>query len=219
MVAYLALHNDYSEDFVFRTDLDEARCGEICVDRLLRGDRGHFGPYEHVSLTLALRADHNTIMQLRTHRLGSFDVQSMRYTGDRLEKVANGDLAPEDVFYVRPPGKYHDRQGDPYTWTQDDVDESLALAMSSAMDYARLRRQGVSEEHARGVLITSYFQNAIVTFNLRGWLHLLEMRLKADAQYEMRCLMDLVALQIQRWVPETYQWWAEHRRNKARLAP
>lgn len=219
MVAYLALHNDYSEDFVCKTDLDEARCGEICVERLLRGDRGHFGPYEHVTLTLALRADHNTIMQLRTHRLGSFDVQSQRYSGKRIEQVASGDLAPEEVFYVRPPGKYHDRQGDPYEWTEDDVEESLALAMSSAMDYARLREQGVSEEQARGSLITSYYQNAIVTFNLRGWLHLLEIRLKADAQLEMRWLMELIALQVRRWAPETYQWWSEHRRNKARLAP
>lgn len=219
MVAYIALHNDYSEDFSPTTELDESRCGEICVERLLRGNRGHWGPLEHASLTLMLRADHNTIMQLRTHRIASFDVQSMRYSGARVEKVARGELPPEDVFYVRPPGKYRDRQGDPYEWTQDDVEESLAIAVSSAMDYAGLRAKGVSEEHARSVLITTYYQNAVATFNLRGWLHLLDIRLKADAQDEIRLLMDLVALEVQRWAPEVYGWWSLHRRAKAILAP
>lgn len=218
-VAFIALHNDYAEAFSPATTLDEAQCGDICVERLLKGNRGHFGPAEHAYMTLIMQADHNTIMQLRTHRLGSFDVQSMRYTGKRIEKVANGELQPEDVFYVRPPGKYRDRQGDPYVWTQEDADDQLALAVSSAMDYARLREKGVSEEQARGVLMTSYFQNAVVSFNLRGWLHLLDIRLKSDAQFEIRSLMELVALQVQRWAPEVYGWWAQHRRGKAILAP
>ena len=217
--AYIALHNDYAEDFTPSTSIPEDRCGEIAVERLLQGDRGHWGPAEHLSLTLAIQADHNTIMQLRTHRLGSFDVQSMRYTGSRIEKVANCELQPEEVFYVRPPGNYRDRQGDPYAWTQEQVDECLAIALSSAMDYTRLREQGVSEEHARGVLITSYFQNAVVTFNARGWLHLLDIRLKADAQWEMRCLMEMVEREVQRWIPEIHAWWAQNRRGKARLAP
>lgn len=175
---------------------------------------------EHPQLTLALKADHNTIMQLRTHRVGvSFDVQSMRYSGKRIEKVAAGELPIEEVFYVRPPGKYRDRQGDPYEWTEDDAEESSAMAFSSAIDYWRLRERGVSEEHARGVLITNYFQNAIVSGNLRSWLHLLDVRLKSDAQFEIRCLMELVCGQVQRWVPEIYAWYAENRRSKALLAP
>jgi len=217
---YIALHNDYSEDFVCSTSLPEDRAGEIAVERLLKGGKGHFGPLEHPQLSLALKADHNTLMQLRTHRVGiSFDVQSMRYSGQRIEKVAAGEIPIEQVFYVRPPGKYRDRQGDPYEWTDDDVEESLAMSLSSAIDYARLRERGVAEEHARGVLITNYYQNAVVSANLRTWLHLLDVRLKADAQFEIRCLMELVAAQVQRWVPEIYAWYSEHRRSKALLAP
>lgn len=217
---YIALHNDYSEDFVCSTSLPEDRAGEIAVERLLKGGKGHFGPLEHPQLSLALKADHNTLMQLRTHRVGiSFDIQSMRYSGQRIEKVAAGEIPIEQVFYVRPPGKYRDRQGDPYEWTDDDVEESLAMSLSSAIDYARLRERGVAEEHARGVLITNYYQNAVVSANLRTWLHLLDVRLKADAQFEIRCLMELVAAQVQRWVPEIYAWYSEHRRSKALLAP
>lgn len=217
---YIALHNDYAENFCPCTGLSEDRCGEIAVDRLLKGGKGHWGPLEGPQMTLAIQVDHNTLMQLRTHRVGtSFDVQSMRYSGKRIEHAAAGDIPIEDVFYVRPPGKYRDRQGDPYEWTQDDVEESYAIALSSALDYARLREKGVAEEHARGVLITSYFQNAVISANLRAWLHLLDVRHKADAQWEIRALMGLIALQVQRWVPEVYEWYASNRLGKAILAP
>jgi thymidylate synthase (FAD) len=219
-VIYAALHTDYAEEFCPATDLPEDRCGAIVVERLLAGGRGHYGPLEHPSLTLALRADHNTLVQLRTHRVGlSFDVQSMRYSGRRVEAVADGTLPVEEVFYIRPPGTYRDRQGDPYTWSDADVEEARSIALSSALDYQRLREQGVAEEQARFALITSYLQNAVVTGNLRAWLHLLDVRLKADAQLEIRQLMELVAAQVQRWVPETYAWWQSHRKGKALLAP
>lgn len=174
---------------------------------------------EHPSLTLALRADHNTIVQLRTHRISSWDVQSMRYSGKRIEQVARRELPVEDVFYVRPPGTYWDRQGDKYEWNDSDAEEALAIAFSSAIDYTRLRERGVSEEQARSVLVTSYYQNAVATFSLRGWLHLLDVRLKADAQLEARQLMELIAAEVQRWAPEVYSWWASHRKGKAILAP
>lgn len=219
-VAYVALHTDYSEAYAPTTDLPEDRCGQIVVERLLKGNRGHYGPLEHPSLTLAICADHNTIVQMRTHRIGmSFDVQSMRYTGDRIVRVARRELQPEDVFYIRPPGAYQDRQGSRYDWTEEDVEESLAMALSSSIDYARLRERGVAEEQARQVLITSYYQNAVVTGNLRSWLHMLDVRLKHDAQYEIRALMELIATEVQRWAPEVYDWWSSHRKGKAILAP
>lgn len=218
--AYLALHCDYSEDLVVSTNLPEDECGNIAVNRLLKGNKGHYGVLEHSHLTLSIKADHNTMMQLRTHRVGlSFDYQSLRYSGKRIIKCAAGSIPVEDVFYIRPAGKYRDRQGDPYEWTDDDVDECRALALSSAHDYARLRERGASEEHARQYLITTYFQNGIVTGNIRSWMHLLDVRLKADAQLEIRILMELVAGQLQRWVPEIFAWWQQNRRGKGLLAP
>ena len=47
-VIYAALHQDYSEGFVFDEQDNwpsEAKCGEIIVKRLLAGDRGHYGCY------------------------------------------------------------------------------------------------------------------------------------------------------------------------------
>lgn len=218
-LAYVALHNDYSETFEPEAPFAEDKCGQVVVDRLLAGGRGHWGPLEHASLSLLIRADHPTIMQLRTHRLASFDVQSMRYTGKRIEEVARLERPVEDVFYCRPPGLYRDRKGAKYDFTEADREEFLAICLSSAIDYLRMRDNGMSEEHARGVLVNSYYQNALVTANLRSWLHILDMRLKADAQLEIRMVMDMVAEHVKDWAPAVYEYWQSHRKGKALLAP
>ncbi len=219
-LAYVALHADYSEEPFPKTDLPEDEAGRIVVERLLKGGRGHWGPLEHPSLSLMIQADHNTMMQLRTHRVGcTFDYQSMRYTGKRISKVANHEIPPEDVFYVRPPGKYTDRQGKKYEWTQDMYDEQLAMCFSSAIDYDSLRQMGASEEHARSVLATGYLQHGLITGSLRFWLHLLDVRAKADAQLEIRQVMQGIELEVHRWVPEVWTWYQQHRLQKAQLAP
>jgi thymidylate synthase (FAD) len=217
---YLALHNDYAEDFHPDTTLPEDRCGQIAVKRLLEGKRGHWGPAEHPTLSLLLQVDHNTMVQLRTHRVGlTFDVQSQRYSGVRIERVARGEIPIEEVFYIRPPGVYRDRQGDSYEWSESQVKRLRQLYLNAAQDYADLRAEGVSEEHARYVLPTSYFQNVLLTGNARSWLHLFDVRLKADAQDEIRWAMELAEACYSDWVPEIHAAWAAERRGKAILAP
>ena len=218
-LAYLALHTDYSEGFVTSTDLLEDACGDVVVKRLLRGGRGHWGPLEHPSMTLAIRADHNTIMQLRTHRIASFDVQSMRYTGDRIIDVARGDRPLEDVFYFRPSGSYIDREGRSYVHSDHHVHDEKVHTMACAQRYKQLVEEGRPPEHARNVLSTNYLQNAAITANLRSWLHLLEVRGKPNAQHEIRQIIELIERHVQRWVPEIFDWWHAQRRHKAILAP
>lgn len=216
---FLALHNDYTEDPEPTTDLPEDTCGEIAVRRLLKGDRGHYGPLEHAHLTVLLQADHDTMMQLRTHRIASFDLQSNRYTGQRFIDVATGDRKPETVFHFRPPGNYRDRQGDPYAWTMAD-NIKLRLAYCNAChQYRELRQAGISEEHARQVLPGAFLQHGTVTMNARSWLHVLDMRLKPDAQYEIRWAMDLLKDAVKGWIPEIAGWYETNRLGKGRLAP
>ena len=116
---FAAMHQDYFEGFV-ASDREqwpeEAKAGEICVKRLLAGERGHYGPLEHPQITLNVGwFPHSVMQQARTHRVGvSVDVQSMRYTGERISRAANGELELEEVFYLRPVGSYSDRQGKKY---------------------------------------------------------------------------------------------------------
>ena len=221
---YAGMHQDYSEGFVAddRKDWpDEQRAGEICVKRLLAGERGHYGPLEHAQIVLNVGwFPHSVMQQARTHRVGvSFDVQSMRYTGDRISKAAKRELELEEVFYLRPVGDYSDRQGKKYAYTADERAKDLTLCRAAAERYAEQLEAGFAEEHARGILPFDYRQHFVVSFSLRAFLHFLDLRAKLDAQQEIRELCDLMWPHLVAWAPEFAGWYEKSRLHKARLAP
>jgi thymidylate synthase (FAD) len=218
------MHQDYSEGFVWadRSNWpDETRAGEICVNRLLSGDRGHYGPLEHAQIVLNVGwFPHSVMQQARTHRVGvSFDVQSMRYTGDRIVRAANAQLDLEEVFYLRPTGDYNDRQGKKYTYTPAERLIDLELCRSAACRYRDLLAAGFAEEHARGILPFDYRQHFVVSFSLRAFLHFMDLRAKLDAQLEIRELCDLMWPHLVNWAPHFAEWYEKSRLHKARLAP
>jgi thymidylate synthase (FAD) len=221
---YAAMHQDYSEGFVAddrESWPDETRAGEICVKRLLAGERGHYGPLEHPSISLNVGwFPHSVMQQARTHRVGvSFDVQSMRYTGDRIRRAADGDLELEEVIYLRPVGDYSDRQGKRYTYSAEERALDLDLCRAAAERYRDLLNAGYAEEHARGILPFDYRQHFVVSFSLRAFLHFLDLRAKLDAQDEIRALCDLMWPHLQTWAPEIAGWYEKSRLHRARLAP
>ena len=221
---YAAMHQDYCEGFVAadRSEWpDEAKAGEICVKRLLAGERGHYGPLEHAQIVLNVGwFPHSVMQQARTHRVGvSFDVQSMRYTGDRIAKAAAGELDLEEVFYLRPVGDYSDRQGKKYPYTAEERAKDLEICRQAACRYRDLLTAGFAEEHARGILPFDYRQHFVVSFTLRAFLHFLDLRSKLDAQLEIRQLCDLMWPHLVDWAPQFADWYEKTRLHKARLAP
>ncbi|CAI8160114.1 MAG: Thymidylate synthase ThyX [Synechococcus sp. CC9902] len=221
---YAAMHQDYSEDFVAgnrESWPDETRAGEICIKRLVAGDRGHFGPFEHAQIMLNVGwFPHSVMQQARTHRVGvSFDVQSMRYTGERICRAADGELDLEEVFYLRPVGEYRARIGNKYAYTEEQRSIDLEHCQRSAERYRDLLRSGFSEEHARGILPFDYRQHFIASFSLRAFLHFMDLRAKQDAQLEIRQLCDLMWPHMEKWAPEFATWYEKNRLHKARLAP
>lgn len=226
-VIYAAMHQDYSESFVADTRQDwpdEAQAGEICVKRLLAGERGHYGPLEHVQIVLNVGwFPHSVMQQARAHRIGcSFDVQSFRYTGNRICRAADINTVDEleKVFYLRPVGFYHDRQGKRYEYTESDRLADIGYCSAAAWRYWRLvKDKGHAEEHARGILLFDVRQHFVVSFTLRAFLHFLDLRAKKDAQDEIRQLCELMLPHLHNWVPQIAEWYANTRLGKARLAP
>ncbi len=224
LCVYAAMHQDYSEGFVAADREnwpDERRAGEICVKRLLAGERGHYGPMEHAQIVLNVGwFPHSVMQQARTHRVGvSFDVQSMRYTGERICRAANGELDLEEVFYLRPVGDYSDRQGKKYAYTEGQRAQDLDHCRAAAERYRDLLRAGFAEEHARGILPFDYRQHFVVSFSLRAFLHFMDLRAKLDAQLEIRQLCDLMWPHMVAWAPEFAGWYEKNRLHRARLAP
>jgi len=217
-----AMHQDYSELRVFdEQPPSEPKAGEIAVKRLLAGGRGHFGVLEHPSITFSVGYfPHSVMQQARTHRVGvSFDVQSMRYTGQRIAAAAAGEVSLEEVFYLRPVGEYSDRQGKRYRYTDWDRERDLKLCAIAADQYRNLLERGFAEEHARGILPFDYRQHFVVTFNVRSLMHFLDLRAKDDAQLEIHQLCNLLMPHFHDWAPELCQWYTKNRLGRARLAP
>lgn len=220
---WAGMHQDYSESFILDELFpSETAAGEIAVKRLLAGDRGHYGPLEHGQITFACGFfPHSVMQQARTHRVGvSFDVQSMRYTGERVCAAARGELHLENVFYLRPVGTYTDRQGKRYDYTSAMRGDDLHMLRTIADHYLHcIETHGFAEEHARGLLAFDVRQHFVVSFSLRALLHFLDLRAKADAQLEIRWLCDLMLPHLRAWVPQIAAWYETHRWGKARLAP
>ncbi|MGB3517270.1 MAG: FAD-dependent thymidylate synthase [Elainellaceae cyanobacterium] len=223
-VIYGAMHQDYAEGFVW-DERDrwpgEEKCGDVIVKQLLQGNRGHYGPLEHPQIVLNCGwFPHSTMQQVRTHRVGvSFDVQSFRYTGQRILDVIEGKRELEDVFYLRPLGSYSDRQGKKYNYTEDQRQQDLDWCLQACHRYAERIHQGFAEEHARGLIPFDIRQHWVMSANVRSLMHLLDLRWKADAQLEAQKLCEQIWPHFQAWVPAIAAWYEANRLKKARLSP
>lgn len=221
-IIYAAMHQDYSEDFIADARFpSEQACGEIAVKCLLSGDKGHYGPIEHPTITFACGwFPHSTMQQARTHRVGTtFDCQSFRYTGSRIVAVAKGLMNIEDVFYLRPTGDYTDRFGKRYTYTQALRENDRGWCLRAAKRYQENIEAGMAEEHARGIIPFDVRQHFVVSFNIRSLMHFLDLRAKKDAQLEIQQLCELMLPHFESWCPEIYGWYSKNRLGKARLSP
>lgn len=221
-LCWWAMHQDYSENFVFNEPVpDETEAGPLVVKHLLAGERGHYGPLEHPQISFNVGwFPHSVMQQARTHRVGvSFDVQSGRYTGQRIIDVCTGARNVEEVFYLRPVGTYRDRKGKSYEYTEDHRLVDRIICVDSAGRYKLALERGFSEEHARDIIPYAIRQHFVVSFSLRALMHFLDLRSKRDAQDEIQQLCDLMWPHFEAWVPAIAEWYAASRLHKARLAP
>lgn len=217
-VCYLAMHQDYSSLPVSTSDitrLNEKRCGELVIERCLR--YGHWGVVEHPSITLNCQyVPHSTVMQFRTHRLATFDVQSFRYTSESITSIDNQEKL-EQAFYFRQVGDYTDRSGKRYYYSAIARQNDCNDVKSSVARYKSKMKAGFSEEHARDCLPSNYRQHFVMSVNLRSALHILNLRRKADAQLECQWLADAIYERLLEWAPEIVGWYDSS--HKKHLAP
>lgn len=223
-LVWTAMHQDYSEDLVCdRKEKfpDEASSGKLIVKHLLAGNRGHYGCLEHPQITFNVGYfPHSMMQQIRTHRVGvSFDVQSFRYTGQRVIDVVEGSRDIEEVFYLRPVGNYTNRQGKHYLYSEEQRQQDLNWCLEACKLYQQRINEGLSEEHARSLIPFDARQHFVMSCNARSLMHLLDLRWKKDAQLEAQKLCELLYLRFEEWMPNVAQWYQENRAKKARLSP
>jgi thymidylate synthase (FAD) len=144
---------------------------------------------------------------------------SFRYTGQRIINVAEGKQDVEDVFYLRPVGKYTNRQGKRYFYSEEQRTEDLKWCLDACQHYKKRIEEGLAEEHARGIIPFDARQHFVLSCNVRSLMHLLDLRWKKDAQLEAQKLCELLFVHFEQWVPAVAQWYKENRAQKAKLSP
>lgn len=238
LLSYLAMHQDYSEkatydDYNKYSNLEEKELGERLVRNCIK--YSHWGVLEHPSITFnCIGFPHSVMVQARTHRVGiSFDVQSQRYTGDRIVKLAHlicskskGDKFGKDVmdainkvFYLRPFGTYQDRQGNNYEYDVHKWQSDVNISIRGCLDYLEKIEQGYAPEHARDFLPQNIRQDFVVTFNARSLLHFCDLRLPKDAQLEIRTLAQMLFEKFKQWMPSVAEFYEKTRYEKNKLSP
>jgi len=196
--------------------------GEAVIKHQLKVE--HWSVLNFASVTMrCFGFPHSVVAQITRHRDSAFLVQSNRYTGARFGSVYSSQDV-EKVFYLRPPGTYHDRQSGKLEYTEAnrcfDLDEAYQNINKYALktmvdDYDDI----YPYEMARGLLMYDFRQDFTIHGTLKAYWHWLDQRTKKDSQLEIQILAYMVHNELKKVAPTLQQWYEDNRYGKARLAP
>lgn len=177
--------------------------------------RGHYGPWEHPQITFAVEGvSRVTMAQITRHRLMSFDVQSMRYVDFSEADIVTPKSLIDPDHFSRETGEvaFSDERERERLLSQYEEFVEDAVEMYDAMTHV-----GVPKEDARFALPLGTPVNMTFSGNARTFMHLLDMRKKANAQWEIRELCNRLIEELMEWMPYSYGYYDRNAPHK--LAP
>lgn len=174
--------------------------------------RGHYGPWEHPQITFTVKGvSRVTMAQITRHRHLTFDIQSMRYADFSEQEIVTPKSLTDSDHFSRETGsvEYSDEVERERIKSQyeDVVDEAVDM-------YQSMVESGVPKEDARFILPLGTTVNMTFSGNARTFLHLLDMRKKANAQWEIRELSEALLDELFEWMPYTFEYYRDHGPNK-----
>ncbi len=136
-------------------------------------EAGHHSVFEHASATVRVKGLSRACShQLVRHRLASYSQRSQRYVKER------------EAAFVTPPSV---RAAGP------EAERFYRKSMLGAWEaYEGLMSRGVPREDARYALPNACATELVMSANFREWMHVLELRLAPDAQWEIAELCGMV---------------------------
>jgi thymidylate synthase (FAD) len=173
--------------------------------------RGHFGPWEHPQITFSAKnISRVTMAQITRHRHLTFDVQSQRYVDFSDTDAVVPKSLTDDEHFTRETGIVELED-----ISQEEAAESYQEHANVVLDwYERMVEQGVPKEDARFILPVGTPVNMTFSGNARTMMHLLDMRKKANAQWEIRQLSEKLLAELKDWMPYTYSHYDNRGPNK-----
>lgn len=201
-------HVGYSEDAGFE---DEALSLEAKKRTLIKHtmNEGHWGVFEHPSISIALHGVTRVSMaQITRHRHFTFDIMSLRYVSlDGIEELSDRFQIPKVVYE----DEIVTRDGEVVEIDSEKVERIFINAYGDAIDrYQELLAENVPAEEARKVLPLGVKVNICMTGNARAWMHLLNIRGKANVQQEAQDIANEVFDVCKDWMPYTFERYDEY---------
>lgn len=163
-------------------DLTEEKCGRIPSLLKMLAENGHETPFEKSSLHFLVTVDTATHIHLLKHRIGvSINGESARY-----KELKNDKYVVPDDWPITEQAKY-------VAFAEDALmryHDTLKRLVDSGMDRKR------AKESARFYLPYGNQITMDVMFNWRSFHHFLSLRMKPEAQKEVRELAEQMLQQV-----------------------
>ena len=232
---YQAMLQDHRSHAVSKTNTNEETAEARVVKHCLQVNKRHWGILEHPQLTFGIyNAPRFALMQLRTHRHTTWDIQSLRETGDFL--AINGDHIKDNIealtmwehlkmttnedYYIKKVAEV----------AKGDVEEAFALEWISPDDPFVIYQLAVQlmcyaeanetkKERLRGIVGDSVRCHGTVSLSLRALLHLASVRLGGDTQDASRHIVTQMLDEARKLFPNIIQWFDEQEPKKLTLSP
>lgn len=198
--------------------------------RNLRDDRAliryllshsHSTPFEMAEIKMHVKLPIFVARQWIRHRTASVNEYSARYS------------LMDEEFYIPGPAAIAEQSASNRQGRGQVLAEEAAGAVMEAMEasakgafaeYKRLvaeggdRQSAVARELARIVLPVSCYTQWYWKTDLHNLLRFLELRMGAHAQWEIRQYAEAIAKIVERWVPHTWQAFADFRLERTELS-
>jgi len=208
-----AARQDYSSEYVYDhvvpTLLDNCAKDVSTVEDFIhkRLSRGEWGILEHPTISFGVEGvSREVLAHFTRHRHLTFDVQSMRYVD--MSDVDRDTYTTPEVFTN---DNYANRHGTVEVQNRSHAAQLYENEVESSFEtYQKLVESGVPKEDARKVLPIAATVNLTVSGNARAWCHVLNMRMKFNAQNETRDLADMIYNELTEWIPSVTSWYDEH---------
>jgi len=173
-----------------------------------QASRGHWGIWEHPQITFAVEGmSRVTMAQITRHRHLSFDVQSMRYVDFDDPDYAMPESLTNPDHATRSEGLVWEDVSDEQ---REDAKHVYEKALKNCtLAYENLLEMGVPAEDARYALPLATQVNVTFSGNARTMLHVLNLRQRGNAQWEIRNMSEDVVAELREWIPYTAAYWDE----------
>lgn len=207
MQEHIGVVDYYGLQDVARDARTEAKVKSFVEKQL---SRGHYGPWEHPQITFAVKGvSRVTMAQITRHRHITFDIQSMRYADFSEQEIVTPKSLTDDEHFSRETGLTDIKQD------REELEQLYEQHVEDAVSFYNLMvENGVPKEDARFILPLGTTVNMTFSGNARTFLHLLDMRKKANAQWEIRELSEALLDELFEWMPYTFEYYEKHGPNK-----